>query len=71
MFDVMTYLDGAGSNVAVVGEAGGEGRSVVEGELGLALALLQLLLKRVDFRPVRKHALFLSREVRLVRDCKK
>ena len=34
-------LDGAGQDVAVVGQAGGEGRAIEEGEPRLVLALLQ------------------------------
>mmetsp|Transcript_6466 Transcript_6466/g.14027 ORF Transcript_6466/g.14027 Transcript_6466/m.14027 type:complete len:811 (-) Transcript_6466:137-2569(-) len=46
-------LDGSGEDVSVVGEAGGEGRSVVEGELLIASIDAQriLFLERFLFRP--------------------
>ena len=54
--------------MAVVGQARGEGRAIVEGELGLALALLELLVEGVDPLPVGQHVLLLGGEVRLVRN---
>jgi len=64
---MLAYLDGAGGDVAVMGETRGEGRPIVEGELWLARRHLELLLERVDFSPVGEDLFFLSREVWLVR----
>ena len=49
-------------------QARGEGRAIVEGELGLALAQLELLVEGVDPLPVGQHVLLLRGEVRLVRN---
>ena len=48
--------------MAIVGQPGSEWRSIVEGELGLALSKLELLLKGIDLLPVLEHFLFLVRE---------
>lgn len=44
-------LDGGGQQVAVVGEAGREGRAIVEGVEGVALGQLDLGLKGLDLAP--------------------
>ena len=46
-----SVFDGTSEDVAVVGEAGGEGRPVVEGELRLPLGLLQGGLEGVQLLP--------------------
>jgi hypothetical protein len=44
-------LDGAGEDVPIVRQAGGEGGAVIEGELRLPLGLLQGGLERVQLLP--------------------
>lgn len=44
-------LDGPGKDVAIVGEASGEGRAVVEDVLGQVFGALQLGLEGLDFGP--------------------
>ena len=53
-----TDLDGAGQDVAIVGQAGGEGGPVVKGVLGPALGLLQGALERVKILPQLEDVLF-------------
>lgn len=55
-------LDGAGEDVAVVGEAGGEGGPVVEDVLGHGLGALQLGLEGGNLLPPLEDALLLARE---------
>ena len=50
-----------------MGQARGEGRAIVEGELGLALAQLELLVEGVDLLPELEDFLFLIWEVWFVR----
>lgn len=49
----------------------GERGPVVEGELGLALGLLELLLERFNLVPILEHLDFFIGEVRLVGNYKK
>lgn len=44
-------LDCSGENVAVVGEAGGEGRAVIEDVLGEMFGAVELGFEGVDFIP--------------------
>jgi hypothetical protein len=62
-------LDGAGSDVAVVGRSGGEGRAVVEGVGRQMLCLLELLLEGANRVPIFESLLFLLREVNPLRNC--
>lgn len=55
-------LDGAGEYVAVVGQARGEGRPVVEDELLASLRAAELLGEGVDRRPQLEHPLLMRRE---------
>ena len=55
--------------MAVVRESCGEGRTIVEGEFGLALGQLELLVEGVDLLPESQDVLLLRREVRLVGHC--
>merc|ERR1711957_219674 len=57
------YLDGAGSNVAVMGHAGGERGAIVESEGGLVFGKLELLLESVDIFPVLEDFLLLVGEI--------
>ena len=56
-------LDGSGQDVAIMGQAGGERRTVVESELWSVLALLEGGLERVQLGPQLQDFLFLSREI--------
>ena len=61
--DEITYLDCAGSDVSVVGQAGGKWWTIIEGELRLALGELKLLVEGIDLLPVSQHFFFLLREI--------
>ena len=65
----MTYLDGSGSDVAVVGKSSREGRAIVERVRLLALGSPHLLLEGVDVLPVLENRLLLLGEVRSVGNC--
>jgi len=58
-----SYLDGASSDVTVMGQSSGEGGTVVEGEGRLALGELELFVEGVDFLPVGEDFFFLLGEV--------
>ena len=55
-------LDGAGEDVAVVRESGGERRPVVEDVLGHVFCELELCLERLDFIPKIEGLLLVFRE---------
>lgn len=55
-------LNGSGQDMAVVREAGGEGRTVVENVLGHVLGESQLSLEGFDFGPVLENLLLLLGE---------
>lgn len=63
-----TYLDGTGSDVAVMRKTCCEWGSIIEGVLGLTLGELELLLESVNLLPVLKYFLLLSGEVGSLRD---
>ena len=52
-------FDGSRENVAVMGQAGGEGWAVVEDVLRAAFAASQLLLERISLLPVPEDSFFL------------
>jgi hypothetical protein len=62
-------LDGASEDMPVVGQACGEGRTVIEYILGAALTAPQLLLERVSLVPVLEDGFLLRRAMgRRVKD---
>ena len=62
-------LDGAGEDVPVVGQTGGEGRAVVEQELGVALAVLHGLLEDAVLFPEGQVGRFDGGEFGFARNC--
>lgn len=59
-------LDGTGEDMAIVGEASGEGRPIVEDVLGPALGELQLRVERIYLTPSLQDLLFLLRKVEIL-----
>ena len=55
-------LDGAGEDVAVVRESGGERRTVVENVLRRVFGLVELSLEGLNLRPEAEDFLFVFRE---------
>jgi hypothetical protein len=58
-----TRLEGACQQVAVVGQARGEGRPIIEDILGQALGAAQLLLEGVEVVPEAQNGLFFGGEM--------
>jgi hypothetical protein len=51
-FATIIYLDGTGSDVAVMGQPSGEGRTIVESVLWHVLGQFELLLEGIDLFPI-------------------
>jgi hypothetical protein len=64
-----TYLDGASSDVTVVGKSSGEGRPIVESVGFLAFSHFHLFLEGLDLVPVAENVFFFLREVGSLGDC--